>query len=95
MSVDVERIIAAQLAEHGDGARALDVAEQASGLPRRHLEEALWRILAGKRGQPAPPIRWAPRNGRVARMGICPLCRRYVAHLPDHVRRQHPQGVSA
>jgi hypothetical protein len=91
---DAEQIIRQQLAEHGDGARALDAAE-ATGLPRRTLETVLWALLSGKQRRPLPRIAPTPTDPHARRMGArvprwCPLCQRQIFDLALHRKRQHP-----
>lgn len=97
-TVNVEDILRAQLAEHGDGARALDVAERATGLPRRAIEVVLWRLLSGRNGEPvakvAPPATGPdrPRPRSVTPPNRCPVCGRTMRQLKRHQRYRHPEA---
>lgn len=88
---DVERVLREQLAEHGDGATAILVAQKQSGLPRATVEKVLHALLAGKQGVPQPPIRFQGRlRAAPAPRLQCPTCGGMFTQLPRHARRHHP-----
>ena len=89
---DPEQIIRDQLAAHGDGAQALTAAEQATGMPRPHLEHVLHALMSGKGGQPIPRIGGTGSATRLAMLERCRLCGAHVAKLALHHRRRHPEA---
>ena len=95
------QIIRQELAEHGDGTRAMDAAE-ASGLPRHVLERILREGCSGKRGVPqfkigrsdttTPPLT-SKKVWERAFPQPCPVCgpgSREIHNMRLHMRRRHP-----
>ena len=91
--MSVEQILREQLAEHGDGAAAMRLAQKQTGLPRATIERVLHALLSGKQGRAQPRIRYQGRLRAVpAPRRPCPTCGDMVAQLPRHTRRHHPAG---
>ena len=94
-------IIKAEMADHGDGARALAAAES-TGLSRHRLEQILWSGLSGKQG--TEPLRVGTSDSTTPPLTSkkvwerafpqpCPVCgpgSREIHNLRLHMRRQHP-----